>query len=99
VRESIVEMVSVYDGVVHVICFEKRRDFGFGETHVLCDCLFECGGGGGGCGAAAFERRGGLGGRVILLRVREYLSHRGTVQMRGKQKQGGKGLRAGGGRC
>ena len=90
-RESIVEMVPVYDGVVHVICFQEGRDFGFREPHVLCDCLFERGGGGGGCGAAAFERRGGLGRRVILVRVREYLSHNGTVQMRGKRKQGEKG--------
>ena len=77
-RESIVEMVSVYDGVVHVVCLEKGRDFGSGETHVLGDGLFEgrgpCAGGGG--GAAAFERRGGLGGRVVWVLVREELAHR-----------------------
>jgi len=39
-REGIVEMISVYDGVVEVICLEEGRHFGFGETHVLCDGLF-----------------------------------------------------------
>jgi glyoxylate utilization-related uncharacterized protein len=40
-RKGVVEMVSVYDGVVEVICFEKGCDFGFGETHVLCNGLFQ----------------------------------------------------------
>jgi len=58
-REGIIEMISMDNGVIHVIRSEEGSDSSLTETHILRYCLFQicaiCG-----VGELSFER--GVGG-------------------------------------
>ena len=69
-RQRIVEMISVYDGVVHVIRFQQTRHLGLGKPHVLRNGLFQQR-----CIRAVGRRPLQCRGIIISVRVREYLAH------------------------
>ena len=70
VRQRVVEMISVYDGIVHVIRLQQTRHLGLGKPHVLRNGLFQKR-----CIRGVGRRPLQCRGIISSVRVREYLAH------------------------